>query len=126
MVDTVVVIEATTTSLALSLTVVGLMVVPISAGSACVLSFGNEILHNILLNKNNKYKKQYQKDQQYIKSFVMLYRNCLRGNLIDIKGYESVYHFINKYVDGKKNESFFIHMNIKLKLNLFSNNNLNF
>ena len=48
-VDTVVTIGATTTSVTLSVTGVGLIVVPISAGIACALPLGNEVLHEIIL-----------------------------------------------------------------------------
>ena len=65
-VDTVVNIGATTTFVTLSVTGVGLIVVPISAGIACTLSLGNELLRKIISNKYIKYKKQYQKDQKTI------------------------------------------------------------
>ena len=75
-VDTVI-IGANTTSVTLSVTGVGLIVVPISAGIACALSSGN---NNIQDNKN---KKQYQKDQQTIKSVDRSYRKYFQDNLID-------------------------------------------
>ena len=62
-VDTIVIIEATTTSITLSVSGVGLIVEPISDGVASVLSLGNKILHKIILNKNKKCK-QNVKDQQ--------------------------------------------------------------
>ena len=36
-----------------------------------------------------KYKKQYEKDKQTIKSFHKLYRKSLQGNVIDKNEYES-------------------------------------
>ena len=56
-VDSIVIIGATSTSITLSVTGIGLIVLPISAGIACTLSLGNKILHKIILNKYNKYKK---------------------------------------------------------------------
>ena len=54
----------------LSVTGVRLIVVPISAGIACaVSSSGNKVLIKIVPNKDNKCKKQYERDQQTIKSF---------------------------------------------------------
>ena len=44
-VDTVVVIGATSTSIFLSITGNGLIILPISAGIACTLSLGNKVLH---------------------------------------------------------------------------------
>ena len=51
-VDSIVIIGATSTSITLSVTGIGLIVLPISAGIACGLSLGNKILQ-----KKNNYKK---------------------------------------------------------------------
>ena len=59
-VDSIVIIGATSTSITLSITGVGLIILPISAGIACGLSLGNKILHKLIINKHNKYKKQYE------------------------------------------------------------------
>ena len=56
-VDSIVIIAATSTSITLSITGIGLIILPISAGIACTLSLGNKILHNLILNKHNKYRK---------------------------------------------------------------------
>ena len=44
-VDSIVIIAATSTSITLSVTGVGLNILPISAGIACTLSLGNKVLH---------------------------------------------------------------------------------
>ena len=59
-VDSIVIIGSTSTSITLSITGVGLIILPISAVIACALSLGNKILHKIIINKYNKYKKQYE------------------------------------------------------------------
>ena len=105
-VDSIVIIGATSTSITLSVTGIGLIVLPISAGIACALSLGNKILHKIIINKYNKYKKQYERDQLTIKSFDKLYRKSLQDNIIDKNEYESLCNIFTKYVDQNKNESF--------------------
>ena len=60
-VDSLVIIAATSTSITLSITGVGLIILPISASIACALSLGNKILHKLIINKYNKYKKQYER-----------------------------------------------------------------
>ena len=105
-VDSIVIIGATSTSITLSITGVGLIVLPISAGIACTLSLGNKILHKIIINKYNKYKKQYEKDQNTIKSFDKLYRKSLQDNIIDKTEYDSLCNIFTKYIDENKNESF--------------------
>ena len=105
-VDSIVIIAATSTSITLSLTGVGLVILPISAGIACALSLGNKILHKLIINKYNKYKKQFERDQNTIKSFVKLYRKSLQDNVIDKNEYETLCNIFTKYVDENKNESF--------------------
>ena len=105
-VDSIVIIAATSTSIALSVTGFGLVILPISAGIACGLSLGNKTLQKLVINKNNKYKKQYERDQQTIKSFDKLYRKSLQDNVIHKTEYESLCNVFTKYVDENKNESF--------------------
>ena len=124
-VDSIVIIGATSTSITLSITGIGLIILPISAGLACTLSLGNKVLHKLIINKYNKYKKQYERDQQTIISFGKLYRKSLQDNIIDKTEYESLCNVFTKYVGQSKNE-FFLYMNIKIKLNFFSHNILKF
>ena len=105
-VDTIVIIGATSTSITLSITGFGLIILPISAGIACTLSLGNKVLHKLIINKYNKYKKQYERDQNTIKSFDKLYRKSLQDNVINKTEYESLCNIFTKYVDQNKNESF--------------------
>ena len=89
-VDSIVIIAATSTSVTLSVTGVGLIVLPVSAGIGCALSLGNKVIHKLIINKYSKYKKQYERDQQTIKSFDNLYRKSLQYNIIDITEFESL------------------------------------
>ena len=105
-VDSIVIIGATSTSITLSITGIGLIVLPISAGIACILSIANKVLHQLILNKYIKYKKQYERDQNTIKSFDKLYRKSLQDNVIDKTEYASLCNIFTKYFDENKNESF--------------------
>ena len=105
-IDSIVIIGATSTSISLSITGVGVIILPISAGIACTLSLGNKVLHKLIINKYNKYKKQYERDQNTIKSFDKLYRKSLQDNVIDKSENESLCNIFTKYVDENKNESF--------------------
>ena len=106
-IDSIVIIAATSTSITLSITGIGLIVLPISAGIACTLSLGNKILHKLIINKYNKYKKLYERDQNTIKCFDKLYRKSLQDNVIDKNEYDSLCNIFTKNVDENKNESFF-------------------
>ena len=124
--DTFVIIATTSSSITLSLTGIGLIVIPISTASACALSIGKNVIYEIIVNKYNKYKKQYEKDQQTIKSFDKLYRKSLEDNVINKTEYGSLCNIFTRYIDENKNEPFYINMNIKIKLNFFSHNKLKF
>ena len=105
-VDSIVIIAATSTSITLSVTGIGLIVLPISAGIACGISLGNKKLHKLIIKKYNNYKKQYERDQNAIKSFDRLYRKSLQDNVINKSEYESLCKIFCKYVDENKNEPF--------------------
>ena len=105
-IDSIVIIAATSTSITLSITGVGLSILPISAGIACILSLGNKVLHKLIINKNNKYKNLYEKDQNTIKSFDNLYRKTLPDNVIDKTEYDSLCNIFIEYIDENKNETF--------------------
>ena len=105
-VDSIVIIAATSISITLSVTGIGLIILPISAGIACTLSLCNKILHKLVINKYNKNKKQYKRDQQTIKPFDKLYRKSLLDNVIDKTEYESLCNIFTKYTNENKNESF--------------------
>ena len=104
--DSIIIIGATSTSITLSITGVGLIILPISAGIACTLSLGNKVLHKIILNNYNKYKKQYERDQLTIKSFEKIYRKSLQDSVIDKNEYESPCIIFTEIVDETKNEFF--------------------
>ena len=105
-VDSIVIIGATSTSITLSVIGIGLIVLPISAGIAFGISLGNKVLHKLIINKDNKNKKQYERDQNTIKSFDKFYTKSLQDNIIDKTENESLCNFFTKYVDENKNESF--------------------
>ena len=60
-----------------------------------------------MLNKHNKNKQQYEKDQQTIKSFDKFCRKSLQDNLINKSDYESLCNHFTKFLQETKNESFF-------------------
>ena len=104
--STIAIFATTSSSITLSLTGIGLIVIPITTASVCFLSIGNKVLYEIILQKYNKYKKQYEKHQQTIKSFVELYRKSLQDNAIDKNEYEGLCNILLNYLDETKSEPF--------------------
>ena len=83
-----------------------MIILLISTGIACTVSLGNKVLHKNFLNKYNKNKKLYEKDQQTNNSFDKLYRISLQDNVIDKIEYESLCNIASKNVDETKNKYF--------------------
>ena len=69
----------------------------------------------------NKYKKQYQKDQQTFISFDKLYRESSQDILFDKIDFESLCNVFTKFLDETKIKNFFVNMSIKVKLIYFIN-----
>ena len=104
--DTFVIVATTSSSITLSLTGIGLLVIPITTASTCALSIGNKVIYEIIINKYNKYKKHSRRDQQTIKIFDKIYRKSLQDNVIDKIEYESLCDVFTKCPNENKNESF--------------------
>ena len=123
--DTFVFFATTSSSITLSLTGIGFIVIPITTASACALSIGNNVIYEVKINKYKKYKEEYEKDQQTIKSFDKFYRKSLQGNLIDRSEYESLGKIFTIKVDETKNDSI-LWIWTQKKLNFFSHCKLKF
>ena len=82
-------------------------------------------MHELIINKYNKNKKQHERDQQTIKSFDKLYRKSLQDIVTDKSEYESLCNNFTKYVDEKKTNLFYKY-EYKHKIKLFSHNKLKF
>ena len=78
-IDTLVINATTSSSITLSLTSIGLLVIPISVGIACGLISNNKVIYEIAMQKFKIHKKkQNHKDQQILKSFKKLHRKSLQ------------------------------------------------
>ena len=105
-VDSIIIIRSTSSSITLSNTGSGLIILPITAGKACTLSLANKVVHKLIKNKYNKYKKQYERDQKTIKPFDKLFKKFLQDNVIDENEIENQGNSFTKYNDGNKTEAF--------------------
>ena len=104
--DTFVIFATISSSITLSLTGFGLILIPKSFATACGLSIDKKVVYEIIVNKYNKYKEQNVKDQQTIKCCDKLYSKSLQDNVIDKNEYESLCNIYANYLDETKNESF--------------------
>ena len=84
-VDTSVIMATTSSSVTLSLTGFGLLVIPISSGFACGLTLTIQVLYELIMNKHNDFEKYYERAQQTVDSCDKLYEKCSQDNVIDKK-----------------------------------------
>ena len=96
----------TSTSITLRLAGIGIFTISKSTASACGLSIGIKKIYEKVINKYDKNKKQYEQDQQKIRSFDNLYRKSLQDNLIDKNENEYLCNTFNKSLVETKNGSF--------------------
>ena len=88
-VNSIVIITAKSISITLSITGVGLINLPISAELACTLSLGNKVLHEIIINKNKKYKKTVKKMNKHLNRSIN-YTEKSYKIMIDKSDFESL------------------------------------
>ena len=85
---------------------VGSIEILTSVGIVCAPTLGNKALLKIILKKHYKYKRQFEKDQQSIKSFGEQYKKNLQDILIDRSEYDALSNVSNNSVVKNKNDFF--------------------
>ena len=85
--DGIIVIGTTSASISLSITGVGIIVVPIAAGVGCTTGILVKICSSYLKKKEQNYKLKYTIIQKTLDDFRQLYVTSLKGNCIDEKEY---------------------------------------
>ena len=85
--DGIIVIGTTSASISLSITGVGIIVVPIAAGVGCTTGILVKICSSYLKKKDQNYKLKYTIIQKTLDDFRQLYVTSLKDNHIDEKEY---------------------------------------
>ena len=85
--DGIIVIGTTSASISLSITGVGIVVVPIAAGVGCTTGILVKICSSYLKKKEQNYKLKYTIIQKTLDDFRQLYVTSLKDNHIDEKEY---------------------------------------
>ena len=83
-----IVIGTTSASIALSITGVGIIVVPITAGVGCATGILVKICSSYLKKKEQNYKLMYAIIQKTLDDFRQLYITSLKDNYVDEKEYQ--------------------------------------
>ena len=92
--DGLIIIGTTSASVTLSITGVGIIVVPITAGVGCATGILVKICSRYLKKKEQNYKLKYTILQKTLDDFRQLFTTSLKDNHIDEKEYD---RFVNMY-----------------------------
>ena len=92
--DGLIIIGTTSASVTLSITGVGIIVVPITAGVGCTTGILVNICSSYLKKKEQNYKLKYAIIQKTLDDFRQLFTTSLKDNHIDEKEY---HRFVNMY-----------------------------
>ena len=94
-------------SVALPVTGIGSIILPISCGIACGMTISNNVIFELNIQKHNKSKEHYERTQRTINSFDKLYRKCLQDKVSDKKENESLCNNFTKYNSENRYDSLF-------------------
>ena len=100
-IDSVAIISTTSTSITLSLTGYGLIIVPITAGCGCVMTVGSKIISEFLKKKEKSYLKKYTLSHNTLNDFRKLYQKSLEDNIINENEYKKFTDMYNNYQNEK-------------------------
>ena len=100
-IDSVVIIGCTGTSVTLSVTGYGLIIVPITAGCGCLMSVGSKIINEFLKKKEKSYLKKYTLSHNTLQDFRKLHQKSLEDNVIDQNEYKKFTDMYNNYQNEK-------------------------
>ena len=92
--DDLIIMGTTSASVTLSITGVGIIVVPITAGVGCATGLLVEICSSYLKKKERNYKLKYNIIQETLDDFSQLFTTSLKDNHIGEKEYD---RFVNMY-----------------------------
>ena len=94
MTDGLIIVGTTSASVTLSITGVGIIVDPITAGFSCATGILVKICSSYLKKKEQNYKHKYTIFQKTLDDFRQLFNTSLKNNHIDEKEY---HRFVNMF-----------------------------
>ena len=100
--DGLIIIGTTSTSVTLSITGVGIIVVPITAGVGCATGILVKICSSYLKKKEQNYKLKYAIIQKTLDDFRQLFTTSLKDNHIDEKEHHRFVYLYENYQTQNK------------------------
>ena len=100
--DTLLIIGVTSTTVTLSVTGVGLIVVPIAAGVGASITISSKLISEVLKIKEKTYYKKYQLALKTLEEYNKLLTKSLEDNKIDQNEYKQLKETFSSYKDKQR------------------------
>ena len=100
--ESVVVIGTTSTSIVVGLAGLAPFIIPIAAGGGISATMLNRIINETIKVREKKYLKMYTLTNKYLQEFMVFHKKALEDNEIDQNEYKKLCEIFNTYVDKKK------------------------
>ena len=100
--ESVVVIGTTSTSIVVGLAGLAPFIIPIAAGGGISATMLNRIINETIKVREKKYLKMYTLTNKYLQEFMVFHKKALEDNKIDQNEYSKLCNIFNTYVDKKK------------------------
>ena len=100
--ESVVVIGTTSTSIVVGLAGLAPFIIPIAAGGGISATMLNRIINETIKVREKKYLKMYTLTNKYLQEFMVFHKKALEDNKIDQNEYKKLCEIFNTYVDKKK------------------------
>ena len=100
-IDGVLLLGVSSTAITLSVTGVGLIVIPIASGIGAGVSIISKILNEYLKRKEQHNNKKYTLAGRTLHDFCKLHSKCLEDNKIDLNEYNKLKQTYDVYINNK-------------------------
>ena len=101
--ESIVIIGTTSTSITLSIVGLAPVIIPIAAGGGIGATLLNKVVCEKLKKNEKNYLKMYTLTSKYLEEFTSFHRKALEDNNVDQNEYKKLCGIFNKYVNEARN-----------------------
>ena len=102
--ESIVVIGTTSTSITLSIVGLAPVVIPIAASGGISATLLNKVICEKLKKNEKNYVKMYTLTSKYLEEFTSFHRKALEDNVIEQNEYKKLCNIFNNYIENKKEQ----------------------
>ena len=102
--ESIVIIGTTSTSITLSIVGLAPVVIPIAAGGGISATLLNKVICEKLKKNEKNYLKMYTLTSKYLEEFTSFHRKALEDNVIEQNEYKKLCGIFTNYIENKKEQ----------------------